>query len=531
MNCMAIESPDGIIVVDCGITFPYEHRGVDIIHPVFDYLEDRADELLGVVITHGHEDHIGALPYLLRKIPVPVYAPAYALRLIRERLREFPGLPQVDLHETRPRHRFELGRYVVEPIRVTHSIPDATALAIDTPGGKILHTGDFKLEDDPLDGEGYDIERFQSLGDEGVSLLLSDSTNIDRPGKAGAERPVAEALRKLVASKKQRVVVGIFPSNAYRLSSLVKAAAANNRKVCFLGRSVQNHARIVAELGRLGMRPDLVVAPERAREVPRNQLLVIASGTQGEPQSALARLSRADHPRLTLEAGDTVVLSSRTIPGNEVTLWELLCNFERRGLDVHFSSTDPDIHVTGHACRDEQSQMIEWIRPQSFIPVHGTYHHLAQHARLAKQHKVPDVLVLENGQTAIVDTEGLMPGSAVPVGRVHVDNGVEVPDEILRERVLLSEVGVVFVTVPIDRDGRLAGNVTVASRGIVTEGGVGSADDAAARQVEAAVKDTYGRGGSLLSLDLVRDTARRAARKVFSRAQRKPLVVVAVAEV
>jgi ribonuclease J len=531
MNCMAIESPDGIVVVDCGITFPYEHRGVDIIHPVFDYLEDRADELLGVVVTHGHEDHIGALPYLLRKIPVPVYAPAYALRLIRERLREFPGLPRVDLYETKPRQRFELGHYVVEPIRVTHSIPDATALAIDTPGGTILHTGDFKLEDDPLDGEDYDVERFQALGDAGVSLLLSDSTNIDRPGRAGAEKPVAEALRKLIATKKQRVVVGIFPSNAYRLSSLVQAAAANNRKVCFLGRSVQNHARIVAELGRLGMRPDLVVSPERVREVPRNQLLVIASGTQGEPQSALARLSRADHPRLTLEAGDCVVLSSRTIPGNEVTLWELLCNFERRGLDVHFSSTDPDLHVTGHACRDEQSQMIEWTRPQSFIPIHGTYHHLVQHAKLAKGLNVPDVMLLENGQTAIVDTDGLMPGTSVPVGRIHVDNGVEVPDEILRERVLLSEVGVVFVTVPIDRDGRLAGVVTVASRGIVTEGGLGSADAAAAQAVEAAVKETYGRGASLLSLDAVRDTARRAARKVFGRAQRKPLVVVSIAEV
>ncbi|MBL9048301.1 MAG: ribonuclease J, partial [Tabrizicola sp.] len=272
-----------------------------------------------------------------------------------------------------------------------------------------------------------------------------DSTNIDVPGRAGGEREVADNLRKLIAKKKQRVVVGIFPSNAFRLSTLVEIAAATGRRVCYLGRSVQTHARIAEHLNRLGARPDLLVPPERAREVPRGQLLVIASGTQAEPMSALGRLSRGEHPKLNLEAGDAVVFSSRTIPGNELSVWDLYCAFERRGMDVHYSGSDPGIHVSGHAGREEQSRMIAWTKPRSFIPVHGTFHHLNQHARLAKQLGVSDVLVIENGQTAVVDTEGVMPGSNVTVGRVHIDDGEEVPAEILRERAVMSEVGVILV--------------------------------------------------------------------------------------
>ncbi|MBL8604294.1 MAG: ribonuclease J [Myxococcales bacterium] len=524
MNCMAIESPDGVIVVDCGITFPREDRGVDIIHPVFDYLEDRADALLGIVITHGHEDHIGALPYLLERVPAPVYAPPYALALIKERMREFSSLPPIDLVATTPRKKFDLGHYTVEPLRVTHSIPDATALAIATPGGMVIHTGDFKLEDDPLDGEGYDIERFQELGDAGVSLLLSDSTNIDVPGRAGGEREVADNLRKLIAKKKQRVVVGIFPSNAFRLSTLVEIAAATGRRVCYLGRSVQTHARIAEHLNRLGARPDLLVPPERAREVPRGQLLVIASGTQAEPMSALGRLSRGEHPKLNLEAGDAVVFSSRTIPGNELSVWDLYCAFERRGMDVHYSGSDPGIHVSGHAGREEQSRMIAWTKPRSFIPVHGTFHHLNQHARLAKQLGVSDVLVIENGQTAVVDTEGVMPGSNVTVGRVHIDDGEEVPAEILRERAVMSEVGVILVSVGLDREGRLKGAVGLATRGVTVDPETDIAE--AVRAVEGAVREVQGRGVGASALDGVRDAARRAARRFFAHGQRRPLVVV-----
>lgn len=530
MNCLAIESPDGILVVDCGVTFPHDDRGVDVIHPAFDYLEAREADLLGVVITHGHEDHIGALPYLLRRMPVPVWGPRYALSLIRERLKEFPEVPEVDLTPTTPRAHFKVGRYEVEPLRVTHSIPDSTALAIHTPAGTIIHTGDFKLEDDPLDGEASDADRFEALGDRGVSLLLSDSTNVDVPGTAGRERDVAEALHTLIAGIKHRVIVGMFPSNVYRLKSLVEVAAATGRKLCLLGRSAQTHVRAASELGRLSVRSDMLVAPERAREVPRSQLLVVASGTQAEPQSALARLAAGDHPRLALEAGDAVVFSSRTIPGNERAVWSLLCDLERRGAVVHFAKTNPDLHVSGHACREEQQRMISWVRPKSFIPVHGTYHHLMQHAALAKGMGVSEVSLIENGQTAILDRYGLSEGASVPVGRVSVVDGTEVSEDVLRERAVMGQVGVVFATVPINRHGALHGAVSVASRGVVTEGSVGAVDDEARAAVEQALRQMNPSGGSGTH-EAVKDVVRRAARRIYARSQPKPMVVVTLREV
>lgn len=522
MNCMALESPDGILVVDCGITFPREKYGVDVIHPLFEYLEDRADDLLGVVITHGHEDHIGALPYLLRKVPRPVWAPPYALALIRERLREFRDVPELELHATSPRRRFSVGRFEVEPLRVTHSIPDATALAIATPAGMVVHTGDFKLEDGPLDGEGYDRERFEQLGRAGVSLLLSDSTNVDVPGTAGRESEVAAALRALIASKRERVVIGIFPSNIYRLKTLGEVARATGRRICLIGRSVQTHVRAATELGRLGYGGDLMVPAERAREVPRGELLVIAAGTQAEPQSALSRLAWGDHPKLKLNSGDAVILSSRTIPGNDRAVWDLVCEFERRGVDVHVGATDPDIHVSGHACRDEQSRMIEWIQPRGFVPVHGTYHHLMQHAKLARTLGVGSVELIENGQTLLLDSHGLAPGATVRVGRVHIDGGEEVPADVLKERALMAESGAVFVSVPVTGHWRLDGAVGVQARGVTTSPEtVGRVREA----VERAVRE-HPSVEPRPSLESVRDAARRAARRVMP----GPTMVIAVEE-
>ncbi len=529
MNCLALESPDGVLVVDCGVTFPHDDHGVDVIHPLFDYLEDREGDLLGVVITHGHEDHIGALPYLLRRIPIPVWGPHYALSLIRERLKEFPEVPDVDLTPTSPRRRFKVGRYEVEPLRVTHSIPDSTALAIDTPAGTIVHTGDFKLEDDPLDNEPYDAERFEALGDRGVSLLLSDSTNVDVPGTAGGERAVGAALHALVGRLRHRVIVGMFPSNVYRLKSLVEVAAATGRKLCLLGRSAQTHVRAASEAGRLSVRSDLIVSADRAREVPRHQLLVVASGTQAESQSALSRLAAGDHPRLSLEAGDAVLFSSRTIPGNERAVWSLVCDLERRGAVVHFAQTDPDLHVSGHACREEQLKMLTWVRPKAFIPVHGTYHHLMRHAALAKSVGVRDVTLIENGQTSILDAQGLSEGASVRVGRVCVVDGNEISDDVLRERTVMGEVGAVFVTVPVTRHGALAGPVTVASRGIVTDASPGAAEEEARAAIEGAVRELRATGGAS-AVDAIRDAVRRAARKVYARAQPKPMVVVTLRE-
>lgn len=526
MNCMALESPDGVLVVDCGITFPREKYGVDVIHPLFEYLEDRADDLLGVVITHGHEDHIGALPYLLRKVPRPVWAPPYALALIRERLKEFRDVPELELHATSPRKRFSVGRYDVEPLRVTHSIPDATALAIETPGGTVIHTGDFKLEDGPLDGEGYDRERFEELGRRGVSLLLSDSTNVDTPGTAGREADVAATLRALIAAKRHRVVVGVFPSNIYRLKTLGEVARATGRRICLIGRSVQTHSRAATELGRLGFTGDLMVSPERAKDVPRSELLVIAAGTQAEPQSALSKLAWGDHPRLKLNAGDAVILSARTIPGNDRAVWDLVCEFERRGVDVHVPATDPTVHVSGHACREEQSRMIEWTQPRGFVPVHGSFHHLMQHAKLARGLGVREVELVENGQTVLLDSHGLSTGASVRVGRVHIDAGQEVPTEVLKERALLAESGALFVTVPVTPQWRLDGSVGVMARGVVTSPEM---VDGLRESVERAVRE-HAAGEPRPSAESVREAARRGARQALPKTAGWPALVVAVEE-
>ncbi|MEZ4408780.1 MAG: ribonuclease J [Polyangiales bacterium] len=528
MNCLALESQEGVLVIDCGITFPHDELGVDIIHPRFDYLEDRADDLLGVVLTHGHEDHIGALPYLLRRVPVPVWGPPYALALVRERLKEFRDLPETELIPTEPRRRFEVGGYEVEPLRVTHSIPDATALAVRTPGGLVVHTGDFKIEEHPMDGEHFDRARFEALGREGVALLLSDSTNVDRPGRAGEERDVAEKLSALIATKKRRVVVGFFPSNVHRLRTLAQAAAANRRRLCFLGRSVGTHVRAATELRRLGLPHDIVVTPDRARDVPRGELLVVASGTQAEPQSALSRLSRGDHPRLSLESGDAVIFSSRVIPGNERAVWDLICAFERRGMDVHFHGTDPGIHVSGHACREEQTQMIQWTEPDAFVPVHGTFHHLSRHAALARELGVRDVALIENGETLLLDDVGLSEGSRVQVGRVHVDDGVEVDEAVLRERAVMATQGAVMVTVPITVDGRLGGEATIETRGLAPRAPDATVDPRVS--VEDAVRGLTESAGRA-RLDDVREAARRAARRCFGDGQHRPLVVVSLVEV
>jgi ribonuclease J len=527
MNCLAIETPEGLLVVDCGVTFPQDDRGGDIIHPNFSYLWDRRDSVLGVVVTHGHEDHIGGLPYLLRRIPVPVYAPPYAAALIRHRLAEHAEVPVPDVRTTSPRARFELGPFGIEPLRVTHSIPDSTALAIDTPAGRIFHTGDFKLESEPLDGQESDEERFRELGIDGVAVLLSDSTNVDVPGRAGRERDVAAKLYDLVRTLPRRVVIGAFASNVFRLQSIMEVAAQTERKVCLLGRSVQTHVRAASDLGRLKFRSDLLVPPEFAMTIPPRNLIAIATGTQAEPQSALAKLSRGEHPTLKLDRGDAVILSSRTIPGSERPVFDMICRLERRGVDVHFRATDGDLHVSGHAAREEQARMIELIRPRSFVPVHGTFHHLQRHANLAREVGVHDVQVIENGQTVRWANGALRESDRVSAGRVHVDGGVDLDDEVLAERRALGVAGVVTATIEIDSVGLLVRVVEVTTRGVVVD----DPPDVVAESVRLAIHDALVQArGVMVSLPVesAREVVRRTLRRMYRVGMRKPLTVVHV---
>ncbi len=528
MNCLALEQEGGIILIDCGITFPASDLGIDVYHPRFDYILSRRDRLAGVVLTHGHEDHIGALPYLLGALDVPVYGPAHALELARHRLTEHEfELDALQLVPTRVREPFELGPFSIEPIRVTHSIADATALAIRTAAGLVVHTGDFKLDPSPPDGELTDEARFEALGDEGVRLLLSDSTNIDSPGSSASEREVGRAIHELVERARGRVVVGVFASNVQRLLLLGEIALATGRKICLLGRSVGVHTRSAQFVGRIRWPSDLIIPPEVASAMPRERVMYIASGTQAERMSALTRLSMGTHQLARLSAGDTVILSSRIIPGNDRAVFDMMSGFLRLGVELVTRITHRDVHASGHAQREEQQRMLELVRPRSFLPVHGTLHHLMRHAALARELGIDDVLVAENGELVELGPEGAIAKKGMTfVGRVACSGGEELGEEVLRERSQIGRAGVAFVSVTVDKRGYLGGPPQVVMHGVLEPAHahvLRKTAAAAARAVEGC--ELHSRGSD----DLLGEVVRLAARRVIeSHTGRRPLVVVSI---
>ncbi len=528
MNCMALEQRGEILLVDCGVTFDDRNIGVDVIHPDFSPLDALGERVVGVAVTHGHEDHIGALPYLLARYDVPVWAPRYALGLIRERAREHEMLAHARFFETRPREAFDVGSFRVEPIRVTHSIADATALAITTDEGTIVHSGDFKFDESPPDGESFDEERLRELGDAGVTLLMSDSTNIDVEGATGSEAGVGDALDRLVEGAPNAVVVTMFASNVHRLRLLGDIARRHGRKIVLLGRGVDTHARVARTTGYLPWPDDLVWPSAAVRELPRSRILAIATGSQGEARAALARLARGEHPTFDVVAGDRVVVSARTIPGNEPEVHALLNQLVRRGCDVRSRLTDRDVHVSGHAHRPDQRRMLELVRPHSFVPVHGTLHHLMRHGELARGLGVPHVAVVENGRVVEVSREGVALGGNVPTGRVHVFAGRPLTDDVLRQRRFLAEEGVVscVVTFVAKGDGRgEIADVALKSLGVVDE----ALDAGTLEEARHAVRRAVGAlGVSPASAD-VEEQARLAVRRTFFRARGwKPMTIVHV---
>jgi ribonuclease J len=526
MNCLAIEQDGQVMLVDCGVTFDDRGLGVDVIHPEFAALDAFRDRLCGVFITHGHEDHIGALPYLLRRFDVPVWAPPYALGLVRERLDEHEVLQHAELIATEPRARYHVGPFHVEPIRVTHSIADATALAITTAAGVVVHSGDFKFDETPTDGEAFDTERLAELGDAGVSLLFSDSTNIDSEGYAGSEVGVGDALEPIVRDAPGAVVVAIFASNVHRLRALGDIARRTGRKLLLLGRSVGTHSRVAHATGYLDWPSDLVFPADRARELPKNKILGVATGSQGEARAALARLARGEHPSLALGDGDMVILSSRIIPGREPGVYAIFGELLRRGVTVRTRSTDRGIHVSGHAHRAEQRRMIELVRPRSFIPVHGTRHHLDRHAELARELGVKDVLVIENGQIAALGEGGLAKGGTVPSGRVFTFGGRAIPKAAIRDREVLAEGGIAVCVVIMGKDGD-AKEVRVVTRGVLDEATEASLLAEARREVFAAIAALP--RASMKDDAAVSEAARLAVRRVMSKElSYKPMTIAQV---
>jgi ribonuclease J len=426
------------------------------------------------------------------------------------------------LIETRTREPFELGPFRIEPVRVTHSIADATALVVRTAAGTIVHTGDFKFDESPPDGEAFDEARLREVGDEGVALLLSDSTNVDARGDAaGSERGVEEALRGIISAADGAVIVALFASNVHRLRILGELARETGRKIVPFGRGVQTHARVAQQTGYLAWPSDLVWPADRARELPRERILGIATGSQAEARAALARLARDDFPGYTLEEGDTVILSSRVIPGNEPDVFALMGELLRRKVDLRSWITDRAVHVSGHAHAGEQRRMIDLVRPRSFIPVHGTLHHLRRHAELARDAGVGDVQVIENGDVAVLDgaTTELRRDGQWTSGRVHVFAGRAVAPSTIRERQAIAQEGVAMVVVPLDARGVVAGEIAISTRGVLDE----TADEAilavARREARAAVIEAPRLSPDRPNDDAIfAEAARLAVRRAFGRA-------------
>jgi ribonuclease J len=529
MNCLALEQRGCVLLVDCGVTFDRRGLGVDVIYPDFAALEPFRGRIAGVFVTHAHEDHIGALPYLLKQHDVPVWAPPYALALLRARAQEHEILAHARLLEARTREKLQVGPFTVEPIRVTHSIVDATALAIETDAGLVIHTGDFKFDEAPPDGELFDEERFAELGAAGVSLLCSDSTNIDTPGVSGSERGVGEALLRLVGRATGRVVVGLFASNVHRLRMLGDVARATGRRIVPLGRGVHTHAKVAKETGYLAWPETELVSPEMASQLPREKILGIATGTQAEANAALARLARGEHA-LVLEPGDTVIFSSRVIPGHESEVSALVNQLLRRGFLVETRFEEPRVHVSGHAARGEQERMIALTRPRAFLPLHGTFHHLTRHAALAQDLGVPVTCVLEDGDVGTLEGDVLTKTGRWPSGRVHVGFGREVAPEVLRERASLAASGLAVVVVCLDPKGELVGAIDLVLRGVLDE----TAASPALADAERELKRALGELSSEQRKDeaLVKETVRLSVRRALARAAGyKPEVVVTVARV
>jgi ribonuclease J len=529
MNCMVLEEGDRALVVDCGVLFPDDEApGVDVIHPSFEYLREGPARVEALVITHGHEDHIGAVPYFLRQFDVPVFGPPLALALVRERLREHSLRFEPRFVETRPGVRFDAGPFTVEPIRVTHSIPDATALCIEGPTGRLLHSGDFKIDRTPVDGLEFDEARIRALAEDGdgVGLLLSDSTNAEVPGEAGSESDVRRSLERIIGEAPAAVLVAFFSSNVHRLQILFDAARAFDRKVVLLGRSVRTHERIGGELGLLSRRGVPIVTPEEAVLLPRNKVLGLVSGAQGEPGAALGRLASGEMRPFTLERGDTVILSSRVIPGNERPVQRILDALARRGAIVVHRGLEPSVHVSGHAQSGEQRALLEMARPRSFVPIHGTRTFLERHAALARAAGVPSSLVVEDGHSVVWDGREVGHDGKVPAGRVHID-GAPIGPEALRDRRALAQSGIAFVAVAWAEDGRLA--PVVALRGLVELAELEELETDGARAVADAIEELP----PLRRHDPadVRDTARMAIRRFLRKELgRMPQAVAVVVE-
>jgi ribonuclease J len=470
LNLAVIECAGRAIIIDAGVMFPEERAlGLGVLAPDLVYLEQSRLEILGIVLTHAHEDHVGALPYLLRRFNAPVYGTEVTLAFARRRLGQ-DGLIGTRIHTIAPRRRLELGPFGVEPVRVTHSTPDSVALAIATPAGLIVHSGDFKIDPAPIDGELFDRERFAELGAEGVALLMSDSTNVERPGRSGAESSIKPVLRELASRSRGKFFLSVFSSHLHRIRQLTEVSREMGRRVVPLGRRMAESVRLGLELGQLPFAPGTYIDPAEAEFLEARKLTFLASGSQGEPLSALVRIAADAHPRVRIEPGDTVVLSSRFIPGNERTINTLVNRLYKCGAEVFYESVAP-VHVSGHASQDELTELIALTRPKFFVPIHGEYRHLRRHVALAAAAGVPEAncFLLEDGEPlTLAAGPTAARARAVEAGRVLLEDGEFGDPALLSERRTLGRDGTVFAVLAVSsKTGEIVAGPELVSRGLL----------------------------------------------------------------
>jgi ribonuclease J len=536
-NMTVYESDDAIVVVDAGLAFPRdEHLGVDLVLPDFSYLREREEKIRGVVLTHGHEDHVGSLPYLMREVRIPVVAATrLTLGLVKSKLDEHGLLREADLREISPYDEpFQLGDFRIELVRMAHSIPDAVAVVLETPGGRVVHTGDYKLDHTPVDGQRTDVGKLAEIGNRGVALLLGDSTNAERPGVTQSERVVGEAFRQIFPSRTGRILVSSFASNVHRMQQAVDAGIACGRRVAFVGRSMRKNSNIARNLGYMDVPDDAIMRPHELAELPRGEQLILCTGSQGEPMSAMTRIAYDDHPAVSVEAGDTVIISAKPIPGNELRVHDAINRLARSGAEVLHEDNAP-VHVSGHGRAEELRTILALLRPRAVMPVHGEFRMLAAHAQLAREGGLRDdqIVLAENGSVVELSERGARIVDHVTAGMTFVDGlGVgDVHDVALRDRRRLSEDGVLIVVATLAGvNGR--GGLTAPPELIAR--GFGEAAEPLLDELRAEAREVLEEllADDVTEIKLLQEHVHDAlGGLVYDRTQRRPMILPVLVEV
>jgi ribonuclease J len=537
MNMMCLRYGDDIIVIDSGMMFPDEELlGVDFVTPDLTYLIENRDKVRALIVTHGHEDHIGSVAFFLAELNVPVFGTAFTLALVERRMDEYDFDEEVDFRRIKPKQKVEVGPFKIEFIHVTHSIVSAVALAITTPLGVVIHTGDFKVDPTPTDNELFDLHTFAEYGQRGVLLLMSDSTNSDRPGYSESERAVRPRLEDIFNRCERRLFMSSFSSSIHRLQQIIDISQEFGRKVAIIGRSMVSVTEIAHNLGLLSIPDGILMRPQDVMNAPPGKVTVMITGTQGEPMSALSRVAVDNHKSVSVEPGDTVVLSSRIIPGNEKNIFRMIDHLSRRGADVLYGSMTPPIHVSGHGSVEELRLILNLVKPKYFMPVHGEYRQLAKHANLAshlRHSSLKESFVMETGDILEIDTKGARRNGRVTVGRVCIDSGLVdevIGDMVIRDRKHLSEDGIVLTIIAINKlTGKLEVPPEVVARGFASEDTsefMQGAKAVVARTLENSSRE------EMMDWGVVKEKVRADLKRHISKqTQRRPLIMPVVLEI